>query len=87
MQYHAGHHEYPSLFFRIVWGRLWTPSLLDPTVDVCKELLQETSLIVQFHHTTERTDHEPADVQACDDAFKSDGFQLPEHEVVEVWRF
>lgn len=37
------------------------------------------------------TDHGPADVHAWDDAFsercfRSDGFQLPEHEVIEVSR-
>ncbi|RAQ61530.1 hypothetical protein AFCA_004938 [Aspergillus flavus] len=83
LQYHAGHHQYPSLYFRLVWGRRYAPLLRDAMEHACRQLLEETSVIVQFFHRNNDLEHEPADVEAWDSAFRSEDFQLP-HEQLEV---
>ncbi|OOO06120.1 2OG-Fe(II) oxygenase [Aspergillus oryzae] len=83
LQYHAGHHQYPSLYFRLVWGRRYAPLLRDAMEHACRQLLEETSVIVQFFHRNNDLEHEPADVEAWDSAFRSEDFQHP-HEQLEV---
>ncbi|KAE8325936.1 hypothetical protein BDV39DRAFT_206322 [Aspergillus sergii] len=82
LQYHAGHHQYPSLYFRVVWGRACAPRPRYEMKHVCNRLLEETSVMVQFAHDNDDLDHEPADVDAWDSAFRSEDFQLPAEEEV-----
>ncbi|KAB8221531.1 hypothetical protein BDV33DRAFT_202269 [Aspergillus novoparasiticus] len=82
LQYHAGHHQYPSLYFRVVWGRACAPRPRYEMKHVCDRLLEDTSVMVQFIHDNDDLDHEPADVDAWDSAFRSEGFQLPAEEEV-----
>ncbi|PYH94527.1 hypothetical protein BO71DRAFT_296205, partial [Aspergillus ellipticus CBS 707.79] len=85
VQHHAGNHEYSSLWFRVVWGRLWMPTEGTTMTRVCEELLQESSVVVQFYHIEDGGKHEPADPAAWDRSFRSEGFQLPEMESEEVF--
>ncbi|KAH8424376.1 uncharacterized protein LDX57_002127 [Aspergillus melleus] len=87
IQYHAGHHEQSSLYFRILWGHQWRDyNVIKAHARTSNELLKEVGVVVQFVHKCDSRSRQPADVRAWDSAFKSEDFQLPEHETVEVWR-
>ncbi|KAI9036929.1 uncharacterized protein KD926_001173 [Aspergillus affinis] len=87
IQYHAGHHEQSSLYFRILWGHQWREySVNKPHVRTSNELLKEIGVVIQFVHKCDSRSREPVDVRAWNSAFKSEDFQLPEHETVEAWR-
>ncbi|KAE8411051.1 hypothetical protein BDV36DRAFT_289059 [Aspergillus pseudocaelatus] len=86
LQYHAGHHQYPSLYFRVIWGRRYAPLLWDAMENVCRQLLEETSVIVQIFHDNNDLEQEPADVEAWDSAFRSEDSQLPHEHLKEVYR-
>ncbi|QKX54507.1 uncharacterized protein TRUGW13939_01594 [Talaromyces rugulosus] len=86
VQYHTGHHEYTTLLFRIVWGQLGLSRLEDEMTRTCEDLLKETSVIVQFWHADDGRTHQPADVEDWDRSFRSEDFQMPDDEPVEVFR-
>lgn len=48
VQYHAGHHEYATLLFRVFWGELRLTIQKDELIRVCEELFKETSVVFQF---------------------------------------
>lgn len=86
VQYHTGHHEYTTLFFRVIWGELELSSREGEVTRTSEELLEETSVIVQFWHADDGRTYQPDDVQDWDWSFRSEDFQMPEDEPVEVFR-
>jgi hypothetical protein len=84
VQYHACYHKYPTVMFRVAWARFIEPATDDS--DICEELLRETSVIVQFYHVWDYLEREPADPQAWNSTFQSEDFQLPESNIVEIFR-
>ncbi|KAL4918309.1 hypothetical protein BDW62DRAFT_200935 [Aspergillus aurantiobrunneus] len=89
VQYHAGHHASHNnfqLWCRVVWGRPYD-ALDDPHVIAIMELMRETCVVVEFLYENGRHfPAQPADVEAFDHAFRSEDFQIPAVDAVEVFR-
>lgn len=88
VQHRAGHHTYNSVWFRVVWGHPRPPFMRDEQAHVHRELLRETSTVVEFEHIHDYPvyEREPADLQAWDSAFRCDDFQFVKIEAAEVFR-
>lgn len=78
VQYHAGHHEHHSLWFRVSWGKPQPPFVSWMYEYYCEKLFEKTSVVVECLHKDDelRWNHprEPADVDVFDFVFRCDEF-------------
>ncbi|KAI6092853.1 hypothetical protein F4821DRAFT_223422 [Hypoxylon rubiginosum] len=79
VQYRAGHHEYTSMWFRVVWNQAREPYNTLSSQAKCRELLQQTNVVVEFYHVDDEVfrghHYEPPDVAAFDQRFRSEDYQ------------
>ncbi|KAI0539147.1 hypothetical protein GGR58DRAFT_500408 [Xylaria digitata] len=79
VQYRAGHHERNSMWFRVVWGEARDPYSTNSSRDKCRELLQQTNVVVEFYHISDEAfvefHREPRDLTLFDMRFRSDDYQ------------
>lgn len=89
VQYHAGHHEFFSLWFRVIWVRSRPHYVTFHSRNVCRELLEKTKVVVEFYDRNDQhlsDDHfsEPPDVQIFDAHFRCDNYQHADFQTVNV---
>ncbi|KAL3428491.1 F-box domain-containing protein [Phlyctema vagabunda] len=79
VQYHAGHHERYSLWFRIIWGQPREPFVTSLNRETCQSLLSQTNVVVELYHFADEgyTTHpyDPADLGVFEAAFRSDQYR------------
>ena len=84
LQHRAGHHETPSVWFRVLWGRLREPFFSDHFRDTCRDVLSKAGVVVEFICTDDygwsNCFRDPPDTVAFDRVFRCDDHQLLEFE-------
>ncbi|XXG97192.1 hypothetical protein Hte_003487 [Hypoxylon texense] len=79
VQYRAGHHERNSMWFRVVWNQEREPYNTNSSRMNCKEMLQQTNVVVEFYHVADQAlvehHHEPPDLTLFDERFRSEDYQ------------
>lgn len=89
VQYHAGHHEFFSLWFRVTWLRSRPHYVTFHSRNVCRELLEQTKVVVEFYdrndqHLSDDRISEPPDVQVFDAHFRCEDYQHAEFQTVNI---
>lgn len=81
VQYHAGHHDRRSLWFRVIWGQPKEPFTSDHSQEICQRILARTHVVVEFHNFDDGAlaDHPraPANVETFDAIFRCDEYTRP----------
>lgn len=89
IQYHAGHHNMFSLWFRVIWLRSRPHYVTFHSRNVCRDLLETTQVVVEFydrndrHLSDDRISH-PSDIQVFDAHFRCDDYQHADFQSANV---
>ncbi|RYP78148.1 hypothetical protein DL769_003229 [Monosporascus sp. CRB-8-3] len=87
VQYRAGHHERNSMWFRVVWNQAREPYNTNSSREKCREMLQQTNVVVEFYHVNDGAfvehHHEPPDLALFDMRFRSEDYQHINIEIHE----
>ncbi|KAI1780999.1 hypothetical protein F4818DRAFT_23132 [Hypoxylon cercidicola] len=87
VQYRAGHHEHTSMWFRVVWNQEREPYSTRSSQVKCQEMLQQTNVVVEFHHINDGAFkghfHEPPDLAVFDKRFRSEDYQHVDIQIDE----